>query len=137
LGATLSLACAIQCAVLPLVISLLPFSLLAVVVPFIPAALLPGGGFDWIALGGASALAAGSFSWGFSRHRRVYIFAFLLAALGVIFAGWLWVAGRYQVLFVVISAAILTAGHLLNRRLCRAAHARFALETSELENSAA
>jgi hypothetical protein len=119
LGATVSITCALQCAAIPLLISVLPFPLLASVLPFVPAALLPRSGFDRIALAVSIALAVGSFSWGFRWHRRVYIFAFLLAALAVIGAGWLWVVSRYQFLFVVAGALTLAAGHLLNRRLCR------------------
>jgi hypothetical protein len=116
LGAAVSVACAIQCAALPLLISVLPFSLLASILSFIPSVLLPRSGLDRIALVSAISLAVCSFSWGFRLHRRVYIFVFLLCALGVLGAARY---SYYQLSFVVASALILAAGHILNRRLCR------------------
>jgi hypothetical protein len=122
LGVALSVACAMQCAALPILISVLPFPLLAGVLPFVPAVLLPGGGFDRIALAASIVLAAGTFSWGFRWHRQVYIFAVLSVAMSLIGFGSLWVPGRHQIAFVVAGALILAAGHVLNRRLCRLCH---------------
>jgi hypothetical protein len=119
LGATVSIACAVQCAALPILVTVLPFSVLADVLPFIPPVLRPGNGFDRMALAVSVALAVVSFSSGFLRHRRVHVFAFLLVALFTIGAGWLWVPGRYQLFFVVAGALVLAAGHILNRRLSR------------------
>ncbi len=101
LGITVSVACAIQCAAFPLLISVLPFSLLASVVPFINPAFLIGGGLETVLLTTSIVLAAGSFSWGFRFHRRFYVFIVLILALGLVFIGRAWVENRYQIPFVV------------------------------------
>jgi hypothetical protein len=64
--------------------------LLAGVLSFVPAVLRPGSGFDLVALPAAVVLAVASFSWGFSLHRRGYIFALPFAAGSLIGSGWLW-----------------------------------------------
>lgn len=119
LGTTVSVACAIQCAAFPLLISVLPFPLLVSVLPFLNPGFLVGGGLEKVLLWTKIALAAGSFSWGFRFHRRIYVFIFLVSALGLILIGRVWVENRYQIPFVVSGALILAAGHFLNRRLCR------------------
>jgi hypothetical protein len=119
LGGVVSVVCAIHCAVLPVLISVLPFPLLAGVLSFVPAVLRPGSGFDLVALPAAVVLAVASFSWGFSLHRRGYIFALPFAAVSLIGSGWLWAPPRLPDFFVVTGALVLAAGHILNRRLCR------------------
>ena len=119
LGAAVSVACAIQCAVLPLLISVLPFPLLVSLLPFLHPGFIVGGGLEKIFVATATALAAGSFTWGFRFHRRFYVFLFLILALGLIVAGRVWVERRHQVPFVVSGALILAIGHIINRRLCR------------------
>jgi hypothetical protein len=118
-GTTVSVACAIQCVLFPLVISVLPFPLLVSVLPFLNLDFLVGGGLEKAVLATAIVLAVGSFSWGFRFHRRFYVFLFLILALGLIFAGRVWLENRYQIPFVVSGALILAAGHIFNRRLCR------------------
>lgn len=137
LGATVSVACAIQCVAFPLLISILPFPLLVSVLPFLNPGFLVGGGLEKVLLAAAIALAAGSFTWGFRFHRHFYVFLFLILALGLIFAGRAWVERRHQIPFVVSGAVVLAAGHILNRRLCRLCLACRARETEVVSNSAA
>ncbi len=94
LGTTVSVACAIQCSVFPLLVGVLP---------------LLGLGF---------LIALSSFTWGFRYHRRFHIFVFLVSALALIGAGRFWVDERYETPIVICGTLVLATGHFLNRRLC-------------------
>jgi hypothetical protein len=118
LGAMVSVACAVQCAALPVLVTVLPFPVLAGVLRFIPPVLRPGSGFDRIALTASVALAVVSFSAGISPTPPRSGFRILTGrsvhdrrrlAVG---------AGRYQLFFVVAGALVLAAGQIFNRRLC-------------------
>jgi hypothetical protein len=143
LGAAVSMACAIQCATLPVLISVLPFPLLAGVLPFVPTVFRPGSGFDRVGLSAAIALAVFGYSRGFRRHRQIQVFAFLVLALCLLGTGWLWLTGRYQLFFVVAAALVLAAGHASNRRLCarglscHVTEPAMVLETSALKRTSA
>jgi hypothetical protein len=119
LGATVALACALQCVLLPFFLATLPFPLLVNFLPFLRPAILMGNYVDQYFLATATLLAAGSISWGFRVHRRYYVFLFLVVALGLLYGSKAWVDSRTQVLLVIPGALILAAGHLINRRLCR------------------
>jgi hypothetical protein len=110
LGTTVSIACAIQCTLFPLLIGMLPLMGLG---------FLAGDGVEKVFIVTSIVLAAGSFIWGFRYHRRFYIFLFLVSGLFLIFTGRVWVADGFEMPVVVSGALALTSGHLLNRRLCR------------------
>jgi hypothetical protein len=110
LGTSVSIACAIQCSVFPLLIGVLPL---------LGLGFLLGEGVEKVFLATSAVLAVGSFSWGFGYHRRFYVFLFLLSAGALMVTGRLWVDERYEIPFVVSGSLMLTAGHFLNRRLCR------------------
>ncbi|HEY3169267.1 MAG TPA: MerC domain-containing protein [Candidatus Binatia bacterium] len=110
LGTSVSIACAIQCSVLPLLVGILPL---------LGLGFLLGDGIEKVFLASSTVLAVSSFSWGFRYHRRFYVFVFLASAAALIIAGRLCVDERYELPFVVSGSLILTAGHFLNRRLCR------------------
>lgn len=145
LGTMIAVACAIQCAALPVLISLLPFQSLVTLLSFMGPWLLLSGGLEKFLLVTAGALAVGSFSWGFRSHRRFYIFLFLVAAAGLVLIGRVWANNWHQIPFVVAGSLVLAVGHVLNRRLCRlcaacTGHAengeRSALRSGESQNSA-
>ncbi|HEY7558687.1 MAG TPA: MerC domain-containing protein [Candidatus Binatia bacterium] len=110
LGAGVSIACAIQCALFPLLIGVLPL---------IGLGLLAQDGVETVFLATSIVLALGSFSWGFLQHRQLYIFLFLIGGLTLIFIGRAWVDEGSENSFVVPGMLVLAAGHVLNRRLCR------------------
>jgi hypothetical protein len=118
LGATVSIACAVQCALFPLLIAVLPFSVLVSVLPYLGPRFLLGGGVEKVFLVIAGVLAVAGFSWGFRFHRRAYVFLFMISAFGLIFAGRMWVE-NHQVPLIVSGSLLLAAGHILNSRLCR------------------
>jgi hypothetical protein len=109
-GTSVSIACAIQCTVFPLMIGVLPL---------LGLGFLAGDGMEKGFLGTSVVLAVSSFSWGFRYHRQFYIFLFLISGLALIFFGRVWVQESSEILFVVSGALVLAIGHLLNRRLCR------------------
>ena len=109
-GTTVSIACAIQCTVFPLIVSVLPL---------IGLGFRAGDGVEKVFLGTSIVLAVGSFGWGFRYHRQLYIFLILISGFALIFFGRFWVHEKFEILFVVSGALVLASGHLLNRRLCR------------------
>ena len=110
LGTTVSIACAIQCTLFPLLISVLPM---------VGLGFLAGDGIEKAFIATSIVLAAASFSSGFRHHRRFYVFLFLISGLALIFTGRVWVADGFEIPVVVSGTLVLTSGHLLNRRLCR------------------
>jgi hypothetical protein len=110
LGAGVSIACAIQCTLFPLLIGVLPL---------VGLGFLAGDGVEATFLGTAIILAAGSLSRGFRRHKNLYVFLFLIGGLLLIFTGRVWVDESSEISFVVSGTLVLAAGHLLNRRLCQ------------------
>ena len=109
LGTTVSIACAIQCSVFPLLIGVLPLFGLG---------FLLGGGVEKIFVMTSILIAVSSFSWGFRYHRRFYVFIFLASAQALIAAGRLWVDETYEIPIVIPGTLLLAVGHFLNRRLC-------------------
>jgi len=118
-GTTVSIACAIQCSIFPLLVGVLPL---------IGLGFLLSDGIERFFLATSAVLAIGGFTWGYRYHRRFYVFLFLVSAAALVIAGRLWVSDRYEIPLVVSGALVLAVGHFLNRRLCRlcatcAAHA--------------
>jgi hypothetical protein len=110
LGASVSIACAIQCTLFPLLIGVLPL---------VGLGFLAGDGVEKVFLVTSVILAVGSLSWGFRRHKNLYVFLFLIGGLLLIFTGRVWVDANSEISFVVSGTLVLAAGHLLNRRLCQ------------------
>jgi hypothetical protein len=110
LGTTVSLACAIQCSLFPLLVGVLPI---------IGLGFLLGDRLEQVFLATSLVLAVSSFGSGFRAHRRFYIFAFLLSASALILVGRLWVDPSYEVPLVVSGTLVLATGHIVNHRLCR------------------
>jgi MerC mercury resistance protein len=110
LGASVSIGCAIQCTLFPLLIGVLPL---------VGLGFLTGDGVEKFFLVTSIILAVGSLSWGFRHHKNLYVFLFLIAGLLLIFTGRVWVEENSEISFVVSGTLVLAAGHLLNRRLCQ------------------
>jgi hypothetical protein len=110
LGASVSIACAIQCTLVPLLIGVLPL---------VGLGFLAGDSVEKIFLWTSIILALVSFSWGFRHHKKLYVFLFLVGGLLLIFTGRIWVDESSEISLVVSGTLILAAGHLLNRRLCQ------------------
>ncbi len=110
-GASLSLACAIQCMAVPVPLSLLPLS------GFRP---LMEDTVETLFVIASVGLAVASHCWGFRIHKKRRGFLIMAAAIVMILAGRSLADGPYEIGLVVCGALLLTAGHLVNRHLCRA-----------------
>jgi hypothetical protein len=113
LGASASLLCAIHCAVLPFVLTLLPV---------LGLSFLVGETVEWILVGLAVGLAALSLLLGFRRHRSLRVLALLSGAVVLLVAG-RWVeltegTGSGAWLMVAGGLTLVTA-HGINYVLCR------------------
>jgi hypothetical protein len=93
--------------------------LLIGVLPLVGLGFLAGDGVEKVFLVTSVILAVGSLSWGFRRHKNLYVFLFLIGGLLLIFTGRVWVDANSEISFVVSGTLVLAAGHLLNRRLCQ------------------
>ena len=108
-GAFLSMACAVHCVAMPLVVTMLP---------------LVGLGFlasepAEYAFIGAVLLAAGSVVSGARHHRKWRAFPTLVLAVGIIVTGFMAAEGSFEVILHVTGGVLLATTHLLNRHLCR------------------
>jgi MerC mercury resistance protein len=109
-GTTISIACAIQCILFPLLIGVLPL---------VGLSFLAGDGVEKIFLLTSITLALASFYFGARYHKHLYILLFLVGGMALIVTGRVWVDTNFEIPFVVSGTLILAAGHVLNRRLCR------------------
>jgi TRAP-type C4-dicarboxylate transport system permease small subunit len=109
LGIATSLACAIHCAILPLVLSSLPLFGLNII---------DNVGFEYFMI--ALAFAIGSFSlWhGFRKHHHSYL-PLLVFSAGILFlvAKQLW--HSYQYWLLPFAVVLIVSAHLINYRSCR------------------
>ena len=109
-GACLSVACAIHCLAMPLLVAVLP---------------LIGLGFfateraEVVLISGAIALAIGSLAWGVRHHRRWRALLILIVALAFITTARTAVEGTFEVVFYSIGGVLLASAHLVNRHLCK------------------
>jgi hypothetical protein len=109
MGTCVSLMCALHCLTVPLLVTVLPLA---------GAGVFLGGSLEVLFIAASVALATGSLCWGFRRHRRWQMFIVLGAALTMIGVGRFLARESFELVFVVMGAAVLAGGHLLNRYLC-------------------
>ncbi len=108
IGAFLSLACAVECTLLPL---------LLVVAPFLSLGFGEHEFLHKFVLGFAMTFSFGSCLLGVRRHKQLRLIGLVVAGTGFIIASW-W--GKLQSdLWVAAGALCLALGHLLNRHFCR------------------
>jgi MerC mercury resistance protein len=110
LGASVSLVCAIHCAIVPFaatILSLVGFGFLA------------DARIERTVLITSIALAGASVCWGIRIHRQRRILLLFGVALCLILGGHRFASGPAEIAFVVPGAALFVCGHLLNQHLCR------------------
>lgn len=119
LGATGSFLCALHCALLPLLLGVLPGIGLA--------SLLSRSFEEWFVLF-ATVLGVISLGWGFRRHRQPHALALLLPGLAALWAG-VWYVPLHEAtlphaLIMTLGGALVALAHVVNLRLTRfvAAH---------------
>ena len=111
-GSTSSLVCALHCALLPLLISLLPALGLSA---------LAWSGLEWAFVCFASLLGIFSLWVGYQRHKGYRALLFLVPGLALVWLGVLWPdAHRQLVLHTVlmsVGGTLIAVAHLVNLRL--------------------
>ncbi|HVF61754.1 MAG TPA: MerC domain-containing protein [Thermoanaerobaculia bacterium] len=110
-SSALALGCALHCLAMPLVLTFLPLA---------STAFRLDHGVERLLVGASALLGSASLCWGFRRHRRHGVLLLLAVALAAIAAGLLATHEPWEAALVTAGTAVLAAGHLLNRRLCRA-----------------
>lgn len=114
LGASLSLACALHCALQPL---------LLVALPLIGLGFLMNELLETLFLAFSLTLAAWSFFSAFAHHRRPIVFSFWGVAASLIALSRMPWLESFEMILAVSGAMSLVAGHMLNQYLHRQAHA--------------
>ena len=94
--------------------------LLIIALPLIGLGFLLGESVELVIIAAAVGLAVGSLTWGYRHHRKWRIFLILGGAFTCIFIAHFQVPEQYESVFMACGGVLLMAGHLLNRRLCRA-----------------
>ena len=109
-GACLSVACAVHCLSMPLLIAVLPL---------IGLGFLANERAELFLILGAIGLAVGSLAWGVRLHRRWRALLILIVALAFIATSRTAVEGAFEVVFYSIGGVLLASAHLVNRHLCK------------------
>lgn len=112
-GATASLTCAIHCALMPFVITLLPLMGLS---------FLADQRVEWMLLGISAVIGITSLCLGFREHRSRRALAILSVGIALVAMGRILEIdkkGIWGVPIVVFGGIIIAGAHLLNQRLCQ------------------
>ena len=115
-GTTASLACAIHCALMPLVITLLPL---------IGLSFLADERVEWGLLALSAAVGTSSLCLGFREHKSRRALTILSVGIGLVTLGRILETrhlGLWGVPAVVLGGVIIAGAHLLNRYLCQKCH---------------
>ncbi len=113
-GATASFLCAIHCALMPLVITLLPL---------LGLSFLASEPVEWALLAASAILGSWSLCLGFRQHRSRRVFMVLGVALALLLAGRVFHEhhlGIWGPVLMVLGGLTMMSAHLLNHRLCHA-----------------
>ncbi len=112
-GATASLACAVHCALLPLVVTLLPL---------VGLRFLADERTEWALLGLSALLASSSLGLGYREHRKRQALLVLSLGMTALVTGHILEESHFEtvgVIGVVLGGCTVAAAHFLNRHLCR------------------
>ena len=112
-GATASFLCAIHCAIMPFVLTMLPL---------VGLSFLASEPVEWALLAFSAILGTLSLCVGFREHRSRRVFAFLGIALALLVAGRIFhesYEGWWGPVFMVAGGFTMMGAHWLNHSLCR------------------
>jgi hypothetical protein len=111
-GTTSSIVCALHCALLPIVISILPA---------IGLSALAWSGFEWAFVSFATLLGVFSLWLGYKRHRVYRALLFLVPGLMLVWMGVLWPEIHNNLfkhtIFMSVGGTLIAVAHLINLRL--------------------
>ena len=110
LGASVSLLCAIHCAVVPFA---------ATVLPLLGFGFLADERIEGTVFLTSIALASASVCWGIRIHGQRRILILFGAALFFMLTGKRFTSPAVEIAMIVPGAGLFVCGHLLNQRLCR------------------
>jgi hypothetical protein len=113
LGVGTSLACAIHCAVLPLLFT---------TVPLFGINIVHNRAFEWTMIGIALIVGIQALWHGFQRHHHSHMPVLLLLTGFVFLVIKEWTADNVHLLLVVIAVSFIVSAHYINYRLCRKAN---------------
>ena len=111
-GATASLTCAVHCALMPLVITLLPL---------VGLSFLADERMEWALLGVSALLGSCSLCLGYREHRKRQALLLLSLGLTALVMGRVLEERHFEaagVIGVVLGGGTVAAAHFVNRRLC-------------------
>jgi hypothetical protein len=114
MGATASLTCAAHCALMPMVVTLLPL---------VGLGFLANEKIEWLLVASSATLGLTSLCLGFRKHKRRRTLAILAIGLAFLALGRISEErhlGGWSVIVVVLGGSIVAASHLINRKLCLA-----------------
>lgn len=112
-GATASFLCAVHCAVMPFVLTLLPL---------LGLGFLSSEPVEWALLAASATLGTSSLCLGFREHGKRRVFAVLGLALSLLVAGRIvheHHLGWWGPVLMVLGGFTMMSAHLINHRLCR------------------
>lgn len=112
-GATASLMCAIHCAAMPLLVTLLPL---------VGLSFLADNRVEWALVALSALMGVTSLCFGFREHRSRRAFAYLGIGIGMLAVGRILednLHSPWGVAIVVLGGVTLASAHLINRRLCQ------------------
>ena len=112
-GATASFLCAVHCALMPLVVALLPL---------LGLSFLASEPVEWALLAASATLGSLSLCLGFRKHRKRRVFMVLALALALLVAGRIFHEhhfGAWGPILMVLGGFSMMGAHLLNHHLCR------------------
>jgi hypothetical protein len=109
LGIATSVACAIHCAVLPLIVSSLPL---------LGVEIVDNLGFEYFMIGVAFVIGAYSLYHGWKKHHHSFVPILIFSAgFLLLFAKQLW--HEYQLWFLIPAVIMIVTAHFINYRSCR------------------
>lgn len=117
MGASASFICAIHCAAMPLIITLLPF---------VGLSFLADQRLEWLLVGLSAIMGVSSLCLGYREHGQRWIFAVLSVGLTMLTLGRILearsIGGMWAIAIVVLGGMTIALSHVLNRRLCNTCH---------------
>lgn len=112
-GATASLVCAIHCAVMPILVTLLPL---------VGLSFLANQWAEWVLVGCSAVLGVSSLCLGYREHKSRRALAVLSGGIALLVLGRIMEqshGGVWGVVIVVLGGVTVASAHFVNRRLCQ------------------